>query len=82
MKDNEPQFGWINEVIISEEQKIILEIIKCSIVCYANHYHSWVVEKTTHKLYLLCNEFTTQQVLTPRHANINTYFITLKYAVL
>lgn len=82
IKDSEPQFGWINDIIISEEQKIILEIVECSIICYANHYHSWVVEKTDQKCCLLCNEFTTQQVLIPRHANINTYFITLKYAVL
>ena len=82
IKDSEPQFGWISDVIISEEQKIILEVIECSIVCYSDHYHSWVVEKTTQKSYLLCNDFTTQQVLTPRRSNINTFFITLKYAVL
>ena len=49
IKDSEPQFGWINDVIISEEKKIILEILKCSIICYSNHYHSWLVEKTGQK---------------------------------
>ena len=82
IEDNEPQFGWINDVILSEEQKIILEITKCSIVCYSDHYHSWVIERTTQQSYLMCNNFTTQQILIPRHANINTYFVTLKYAVL
>lgn len=82
VKDGEPRFGWINDVIISEDQKLILEIIKCAIICYSDHYHSWVIEKTAQKSCLMCNDFITQQVLIPRHANINTYFITLKYAIL
>ena len=82
MEDNEPQFGWINDVIVSEEQNIILEITTCSIVCYSDHYHSWVIEKTNQHSYLMHNNLITQQIFIPRHANVNTYFVTLKYAVL
>ena len=68
--DSEPQFGWINDVIISKEKKIILEILRCSIICYSNHYHSWVVEKTGQKSCLMYDEFITQQVLIPRRATL------------
>ena len=72
--DGEPPFGWVTDAIVSEEQKIILEVIRCSIVCYSNHYHSWVLEKTTQKSCLLWSDFTTQQVLILRHSNIDTFY--------
>ena len=68
IEDNEPQFGWINDVIVSEEQNIILGITKCSIVCYSDHYHSWVLEKTNQHSYLMHNNSITQQICIPRHA--------------
>ena len=49
-------------------------MLRC--ICYSEHYHSWVLEKTNQHSYLMHNNSI------PRYANINTYFVTLKYAVL
>lgn len=78
----EPEFAWINEVTVSEQQQVILGITKCETICYNSHYHSWEIYKTLDKSVILCTDFTTRQLLVPRHANINTHFITLKHAAL
>ena len=75
----EPEFAWINEITVSEQQQIILNTTKCDLVCYNSHYHSWEIQKTFDTAIMLCTDFTTRQLLIPRHASVNTHFITLKY---
>ena len=78
----EPEFAWIDEITVCEEKETILGVTKCQIICYNNHYHSWEKQRTTERCVMLCTDFTTRQLLLPRHANINTHFITLKQAAL
>ena len=78
----EPEFGWINDITVSGQQQVILGITKCETICYKSHCHSWEIQKTLTKSVMLCTDFTTRQVLIPRHANVNTHFITLKHAAL
>lgn len=78
----EPEFAWINEITVSEQQLVILSVTKCETICYNSHYHSWEIQKTLDKSVMLCTDFTTRQLLLPRHANINTQFVTLKHAAL
>ena len=78
----EPEFAWIDEIITTEQQQIVLSVTICETICYNNHYHNWEIQKTLEKSVMLCTDFTTRQLLLPRHANINTHFVTLKHSAL
>lgn len=45
----EPEFAWINEITVSEQQLVILSVTKCETICYNSHYHSWEIQKTLDK---------------------------------
>ena len=63
------------------DKKTLLCIYECETLGYHEHFHSWEIQKTTTRKIVICTDKMTQQVLYPRKAAIQTYFITLKYAV-
>ena len=79
--EHEPEFSWINDITVFEQQQIILNVTSVKYFYYNSHYHSWEIRKTNDN-FLLCTNFTTRQLLIPRPTNLNTHFITLKYSAL
>ena len=73
-------FGEIKAIIITEEKKILLCIYECKTLGYCQHFHSWVIQKTSRKKILYCSNEITRQLLYPRVASVETFFVTLKYA--
>ena len=79
--DDHLVFGEIKTIVITQDKKILLCIYECETLGYQEHFHSWEIKKTCTKKTVICTDKMTQQVLYPRKAAAQTYFVTLKFAV-
>ena len=80
--DENLEFGEIKSIVTTEDKKILLCIHECETLGYQAHFHSWEIKKSCTKKVILCTDKITQQIFYPRIATAQTYFITLKFAIL
>lgn len=73
-------FAEIKAILITEEKTILLCIYECETLGYCKHFHSWEIQKTPTKKIIDCTNEITRQILYPRVAGVQTYFVTLKFA--
>ena len=75
-------FGEIKSIISTENKKILLCIYEYETLGYQEHFHSWEIKRTCIKKAIFCTDTITRQIFYPRIATAQTYFITLKFAIL
>ena len=76
-----PSFGIVKQ-ILCDSQIILLCINQCSNIAYQSHLRAWEVKQSPEASVVKFDSQITQQILQPIPANFNTYYISLKYALL
>lgn len=75
-----PSFGIVKQ-IFCDNQIILLCINQCTNIAYQSHLRAWEVKQLPEASIIKFDAQMTQQILQPIPANINTYYISLKYAL-
>ena len=78
--DQKPIFGIVKMILV-DDQDVLLCTTVCTNVMYESHLRAWEIQPSSEVLVVKFNTEMTQQILHPITAKLNTYYVSLKYAL-
>ena len=80
--DQDPTFGIVNMIFIDDDQQVLLCTTVCTNVTYETHLRAWEINPLHSEVRVVkFNTEMTQQILQPIPAKLNSYYVSLKYAL-